>query len=176
MVLLIGTLLVTGYTSDASAQVPALPDQYGRVAPPSGPVSRFLEGGMPGLTNPAYPFLNPPVMRAELKVKPLFIFTTGKVENSATGQKADWRGGLGLRDRQLVMETMVRWQISRLSFRFQYDWYIQDFSEGVGRLEWPEYRLGVDYDILDGRSFRLGFNLDAYPDSLRFQSTRHWAH
>jgi hypothetical protein len=62
-----------------------------------------------------------------------------------------------------VVESMARSQLGRLSFRIHHDHYISGFKGDHIRVDWPLWRLGADFDIVNRPGLRFGLNLDWNP-------------
>lgn len=117
----------------------------------------------PNFFDPSTWFVFLPAFRGEAKVKPLFIYLSGDVQDTRTGSTYRSADVLGMPKHLVVVETMLRGQISPFSFRVHYDAYLNQFRGSRAKLDWPEWRLGMDFDLIDRGAIRLGLNLDVCP-------------
>lgn len=138
---------------------------------PFAPLQRlfgFLEQDRPGITDPYAPAIAPPVFRAETRFRFLFLLTSGSLKRTDTDQKHEFVSELGYPQNAMMIESMFRAQLSRISLRVHYDSYLRTLSGNASRLDWPELRLGLDFDIIDREGFRFGGDFDFYPLAPQF--------
>ena len=128
----------------------------------------FLEQDRPGITDPYAPAIAPPVFRAETRFRFLFLLTSGSVTRTDTGEKHEFVSELGYPQDAMMTESMFRAQLSRISLRLHYDSYLRTLSGNSSRLDWPELRLGLDFDLIDREDFRFGGNFDFLPLAPQF--------
>ncbi len=126
-------------------------------------LTRPLEWDMPGLTDACNPFLYTPVLRGEMRVRPVFIGFSGQFEDTVSGQSFDLVDQLGYVNQGTLVETMVRGQLARFSARLHYDAYLRTFRGAGTRLDWPEFRVGADLDLVYSEPLRAGLDMDFYP-------------
>ena len=112
--------------------------------------------------NPCTPYVAPPILRGEVRFRPIFIGLEGKVEDSTTGFSRDFLKELGYVNQGILFEYMARAQIGRVSLRAHYDSYIRTFRGHNSRLDWPEFHLGGDLDLMYTEPIRLGLDMDFY--------------
>lgn len=124
-----------------------------------------------GLTDPWSPVVWPPYFRGELQVKPTWMtLQRGQQTIPSFGISWSLRDQFDLGQTNLFIDTMARFQLSRLSFRVAYEVREYDAtSPVVGRPDVPEaearfsysgIRIGADFDILQRNITRVGVNVD----------------
>ncbi|HMK34394.1 MAG TPA: hypothetical protein VK463_04950 [Desulfomonilaceae bacterium] len=170
---LIGVLVViisVHAITHTQAQVCIGYDPFSSIIPGVETLRRTLEGDMPGLVDRRVPFLFLPTLRAEARVRTLFLKLSGDLTNSVTDQRLDLIKDLGYEDQGIIIDSLVRLQLSRLSLRGQYDAYLRTFRGGGagGRLDWPNFHYGFDFDLLSAPCMRFGVNMDFYPTRPQF--------
>lgn len=124
---------------------------------------------MPGIMNPCTPYIAPPILRGEVRFRPIFIGLEGTVQDTETGVSRDFLKELGYVNQGILFETMVRAQIGRVSLRAHYDSYIRTFRGSDSRLDWPEFRLGGELDLWYTEPIRFGFDMDFYATRPSFK-------
>jgi len=121
-----------------------------------------LEERQPGLTDPASPLVQTPAFRLEARFRTLWVTMTQggftfPEHNLSIGFKSD----LGIPDNVAMTEAMARGQIGRVSLRIHYDGYTRQFQGSQGYFQWPEFRIGADFDLVERNGLRAGVNADA---------------
>lgn len=166
------TLLIFAATSCAYAQTP-----WVSTDPVADLISKLpffrtaLEQDQPGLTNPAAPLVQPPLVRAEFRFRVLYTsMTEGQLRVPDLGVTARFKGDLGIPNNLFMSESMVRAQIARFSLRVHYEGYFSTFSGALAYFQWPEFRIGGDVDLIERNGLRCGLNVDMCTDrpSLSF--------
>jgi hypothetical protein len=161
-------VITTGFLSASPVQAQGTAALLSRFNPPNpgmGWGSRFLNSGMPGVGNPSSPAVAPPTFRGEARIRPIFLRMNGVLQDASTGASFDLRTDLGLNHQAIVVESMARTQFGRLGFRFHTDTYFRRFDGTQARLDWPAYRVGLDYDIIERSMFKVGLNADVNTES-----------
>jgi hypothetical protein len=122
-----------------------------------------------GLTDYSSPLVFLPYLHGEVQVKPIWInIASGKQTIPSRGVAWDLRDQFGLNQTNLFLDTMVRLQVGRLSFRLNYE--MRDFvgrelvvgmtDQAQARFSYTGIRLGADFDIFQRFGTRAGVNLD----------------
>lgn len=117
----------------------------------------------PNFCDPSTWFVFLPAFRGEAKVRPLFVYLSGDVQDSQSGLTYSLGSEVSIPKHVVVVETMVRGQISPFSLRVHYDAYLNQFRGSNAKLDWPDWRIGMDFDLIDRGAVRLGLNFDVYP-------------
>lgn len=121
-----------------------------------------LEERQPGLTDPASPLVQTPLFRLEAKFRVLWVtMTDGALTLPAHNLSVGFRSDLGIPDNVGMTEAMARGQIGRASLRIHYDGYTRGFQGTHGYFQWPEFRVGGDFDLVERYGLRAGVNADA---------------
>lgn len=175
LVILVLCLAVPLGNRPAEAQaMPGLAGPLSVIGSLLGGMRRGVEGDMPGLANPRSPLVFPPVFRGELRARPLYVKLSGTLTSIATGESLSLDRDITMIRDVAMFETMARCQLGRLSFRIHNDNYISGFRGDNIRVDWPNWRFGVDYDIVNKPGLRLGLNADWSPfhPSISFSDLR----
>jgi hypothetical protein len=124
-----------------------------------------------GLLDAFSPFFSFPRLEAEARVTPIWTYLLyGKV--SVPGQQLTWdlKDDFALEPNVLFLDSMVRIQIGRLSFRTHYN--VRDYKGSTpvtnlpnrpfaeARFDYSGLRLGGDFDVLQWGRSRVGVNMD----------------
>jgi hypothetical protein len=126
-------------------------------------IGRILDSNIPGLANPLSPLVLPPCFQGEVKARPIFELVTEQTFRAPKlGAVLDLEKDLGFDDQFTIVEVMVRAQIASLSVRADYESPLSTSRSGLGHLDWPPFRMGLDLDLLDCRTCRIGVNGDVY--------------
>jgi hypothetical protein len=156
--------------SPASAQTCIGYDPFSSIIPGVEFLRKTVEGDMPGMVDKRVPFVCTPRFGAEARARALFMKLSGGVTDETTDQTFDFVGDLGYEEQGIIIQSMVRLQFSRLSLRAVYDAYLRTFRGGGagGRLDWPEFYYGFDFDFYNTPSVRFGLDMDFYPNRPTF--------
>jgi hypothetical protein len=120
-----------------------------------------VEEDVPGLTNPANPFVFPPFLRGELRARPICIFSTKNEFNvPSRGISVNLDKDLEFEDTVVIVDCMARAQVARFSLRAHYDAWLTTFKSDWGHLNWPPFRLGGEVDLVNTNGLRFGADLD----------------
>ncbi|MBI5570256.1 MAG: hypothetical protein HY914_09955 [Desulfomonile tiedjei] len=125
----------------------------------------------PGLANPYAPLISQPAFHVETKVRPIFVgVTSGKVTMPSTSSEWGLKEAFGMDQTFLFLDSMVRFQFGRFSFRciyepreivgetnFQHD---PAAPKAQARLDYSGLRLGADADLYQWGMSRIGLNFD----------------
>jgi hypothetical protein len=84
----------------------------------------------------------------------------GTFRNSANGISLDFVKDLGFQKEGILLESMARTQLSRYAVRAHYRTYLRDPNGKAAKLNWPEWRVGADFDLIDYAGLRLGLDVD----------------
>jgi hypothetical protein len=137
---------------------------------PVGGASTSLAQGFTGLIQPYMPLFWLPSLQGEVRVTPIWIgVSSGNETIPSQGITWNLRDQFGLTQTNFFLDSMVRFQLGRLSFRVEYD--PRDFAatkpavnnpfvEATARLSYSGVRLGGDLDVVQYYRSRLGVNLD----------------
>jgi hypothetical protein len=128
-------------------------------------VWRATENDLPGSTNMFYPFVHTPLIKAELNLKPMLIRRVGgSFQPQGRSARADLLADLGWERRSFLIEWSARLQIARFSARFNAYDAPNSFNSGANaHLRWPEFRLGLEADLVQRGGMRFGLDVDFYP-------------
>lgn len=155
-------IFVSHLSANAQVLVPEGP--VTGILQPLSPLGKALEQDLPGIANPASPYVWPPSFGAEVRVRPILIYwSQGTVSDPSGSFSLDFLQDLGFVDRIFLVEGMARLQLSRLSLRGTYTGFVRSYSGSLGNLDWPEFRFGADLDILQRKGLRVGVNIDGTP-------------
>ena len=136
----------------------------------------FFTQDLPGAADPSMPVIFPPYFGGEIYIRPAFFNITKATANSNQGDVIDILSGRyrvnGLFDSRGGMndpagsyiESMLRFQIGRLSLRGYYTAYLKQPNTSDFSVNWPTWRLGADIDIIYYRGLRIGATYDLYPE------------
>jgi len=128
----------------------------------------------------------PPYFGGEFSVRPMILtMSQGRISNAQPNVAYPLVSGDLIRDFNMnpsitVVETMLRAQISRLSFRMIFGLKFSDFNGTLAlpgpnwvqsEFEYFKYRVGLDFDVLCWGRSRVGVNLDLSPDEPVFTVT-----
>jgi len=128
-----------------------------------------VQEDVPGLTNPLIPFVFSPVLKGELRGRPIFtVATSGEFKMPSAGISIKLAKDLGFEEDVVIVDLMARAQIARLSIRTIYDTWLSTFRSDLGHLSWPPFSAGMDIDLVNTSSVRLGANLDVYSQQPAF--------
>ncbi|MGO8821653.1 MAG: hypothetical protein ACLQO6_10555 [Desulfomonilaceae bacterium] len=141
-------------------------------------IGSFFSQDLPGAFDSTMPFLFPPYFGGEVHIRPYFYsLINGQValalndgssyrtHNLKTGRNLDPKSdGMGFSTTGVYVENMVRFQFSRLSLRAYYNAYIQAPLSNYGYVDWLDWRLGADFDVVNSYGVRLGVTCDYYPE------------
>lgn len=163
-------LLSTATASAFGQGLPGLERELNAVLSRMPSIGGIFESEMPGITRPDAPLVFTPIFGGELRVRPIFIDFSGTLKNTETNEELSLLDDLGFVEQGILVETMARIKISRLSLRVHNDGYLRTFRGEPGRLDWPEWRVGADLDLIDTRPFRFGVNMDFYWDQPSFSA------
>ena len=137
---------------------------------PVGGASTSLAQGFAGLIEPYTPLFSLPSLQGEVRVTPIWIGISGGNETiPSLGITWNLRDQFGLTQTNFFVDSMVRFQLGRFSFRVEYD--PRDFAatkpavnnpfvEATARLSYSGVRLGGDLDVVQYYRSRLGVDLD----------------
>ncbi|MBI5569528.1 MAG: hypothetical protein HY914_06235 [Desulfomonile tiedjei] len=120
----------------------------------------------------ASPLMPMPSIMGEAKATPVWSQIEGG--NNTLGAPINYSWGLretfGMTRSYLFIDTMVRFQISRVSFRLHYEprefvgtahfRHDSTLPKAEARLEYSGIRLGLDFDILQWGRSRIGVDVD----------------
>lgn len=124
-------------------------------------VGRLLDSDFPGAGNPAMPVVYPPTFRGELRARGLYLFSQKqRFSNPDLGISTDLQQDLGFNDKGALIELMARANAGRYSVRAYYDEWLVTFKSNNGNVSWPNYRMGLDLDLYNCPTFRLGADCD----------------
>lgn len=145
----------------------------GIISPPSL-LGKILEKELPGITDPASPYVWPPSFGAELSVRPIIVYwAEGTVSDPSGSFSLDFHRDLGFVERIVMVEGTARFQLSRFSLRGNYTGFVRNYWGSHGNLDWPEFRIGADLDLVQCNGLRVGVNADGSPWSRpRFSFSR----
>ena len=127
-------------------------------------LSRIAGGFSPLMPMPSY--------MGEARVTPVWSQIEGGTNTLGSPFAYSWglRETFGMTRSYLFIDTMVRFQISRVSFRLHYEprefvgkdhfRHIESQPKGEARFEYSGIRLGLDFDVLQWGRSRIGFDLD----------------
>jgi hypothetical protein len=166
------TVFVPHLPANAQVLVPEGP--VTGILRPQSPLGRALEQDMPGIANPASPYVWPPSFGAEIRVRPILIYSAqGTVSDPSGSFSLDLFQDLGFVERIFLVEGMARLQLSRFSLRGTYTAFVRNYSGSQGNLDWPEFRFGADLDLVQRKGLRVGVNIDGAPwANPKFSFTR----
>lgn len=138
---------------------------------PVGGVSTSSAQGFAGLIESYSPMFSLPSLQGEVRVTPIWIgISSGNEVIPTLGITWNLRDQFGLTQTNLFLDSMIRLQLGRLSFRVEYE--PRDFvgtktavndplhREANARLAYSGVRLGGDLDIVQWYRSRVGVNLD----------------
>lgn len=168
LIALLGACLLIQASAPATAQMCIGYDPFSSIIPGVETLRKTLEEDIPGLVDRRLPFVFLPHLRAEARVRPLFINLSGGLTDNTTGQTFDFLGDLGYEEQAVIIQSMVRLQLSRLSVRGVYDAYLRTLRGNGGRFDWPGFYYGVDLDLYSTPCVRFGLDMDFYPDPPTF--------
>jgi hypothetical protein len=160
--------LVSACLARPAAALPPLPNPFAGLPSPRQVIAGLMECDMPGMADCNSMFVFPPVLRGELRARPLFIGLSGTVENTITGQQLDLVDDLGYVNQGILTEWMGRAQFGRFSARVHFDMYMRTFRGTRSRLDWPDFHAGFDFDLISRPAMRVGLNMDFYPERPDF--------
>ncbi|MBI5250974.1 MAG: hypothetical protein HY912_15910 [Desulfomonile tiedjei] len=108
------------------------------------------------------PFSFAPSFRGELKASAMLVsLERGKFSNANSGVSLDFIKDLAFEKQGFLVETMARTQLSRFALRLHYEAYTKNLSGTRGSLQWPQWRVGGDLDLMDSGGLRFGLNIDS---------------
>jgi hypothetical protein len=114
------------------------------------------------LSWPASLFNFAPSFRGELRAAVMLVsLEQGKFSNSSSGVSLDFIKDLGFEKQGVLIESTARTQLKRFALRAHYDIYQKNLTGKNGNLQWPEWRVGGDFDIMDSEGLRFGVSMDA---------------
>jgi hypothetical protein len=129
------------------------PSNRGFFSQGASAIGGFFSQDLPGAFDSMMPLLFPPYFGGEIHIRPYFYgLTKGEINGK----------DLGLSGNGVYVENMVRFQFSRLSFRTYWNVYIQGIPENTGYVNWSDWRLGADLDVVNSYGVRLGATFDYY--------------
>ncbi len=165
-------VLASDLAADAQVLVPGGP--LTGILQPLSPLGKALEQDLPGVANPASPYVWPPSFGAELRVRPILIYwSQGTVSDPSGSFSLDLFQDLGFVERIVMVEGMARVQLSRFSLRGTYTGFVRNYWGARGNLDWPEFRIGADLDLVQRKGLRVGVNFDGSPwANPKFSFTR----
>jgi hypothetical protein len=164
-------LILFSVVPAAAQTFPSFHNPFPSHTPRSGFLQSFLESEMPGIADPKASVVYPPIFRGEITFRPVVITNWGNVERMSSGRRLDFQDDLDMREVPVLVESLIRAQISRISLRLQFETYLSDFQGPNARMDWPNFRYGLDFDLVDTPTLRIGVNLDAYREGIRFGFT-----
>ena len=112
-------------------ELPGLEREFASLFSRLPSLSQILEGELPGISEPNAPLIFPPIFRAEVRVRPIFINFTGEVTDDDTGESLNLLDDLGHIENAPVLETMARLKLTRFSLRIHNDSYMRTFRGGA---------------------------------------------
>lgn len=132
-------------------------------------IGSFFSQDLPGAFDSTVPLLFPPYFGGEVHIRPYFFsLINGQVAlsdgNTYNLKEQDQSKGIGLSGTGSYVENMVRFQFSRLSLRGYYNAQIQAINANHGYVNWWDWRLGADFDVVNSCGARLGVTCDYYPE------------
>lgn len=156
--------LSTANAGGADASCPTPNGWGGWLGLLSGPV----EQDIPGATNPYMPLLFPPCFSAEVRVTPVYMnLVNGEIKFNGRSINLEMPDGIGLSSKGSYVDLMARIQISRFSFRVNYYADLRRIpaanptpTQGYGYVNWLNWRLGMDIDVINMYDVRFGPTLD----------------
>lgn len=102
-----------------------------------------------------------PRFKGEMRATAMLVsLEKGKFSDADKGVSLDFIKDLGFEKQGFLVETMARTQLSRFGLRMYYNAYTKNLNGKKGNLQWPEWRTGVDLDIINCDSLRFGLNMD----------------
>lgn len=103
-----------------------------------------------------------PSFRGEVRAAVMLVsLEQGKFSNSSSGVSLDFIKDLGFEKQGVLIESTARTQMRRFAVRAHYDIYQKNLTGKTGNLQWPEWRVGGDFDIMDSEGLRFGVSMDA---------------
>lgn len=172
----VAIIFVLLVTSNGQAQVLAglTSSATGMIAQGASTIGSFFSQGIPGALDSCMPLLFPPYFGGDVHVRPYFygILSAQLVKcnepTSGIRKKYDLTNsisGIGLSGTGSYIENMARLQLSRLSIRAYYNLDTDRISASSGYMDWMDWRIGIDYDVINSFGVRLGATCDFYPQA-----------
>jgi len=133
-------------------------------------MSSAVAQDFPGLLDPFSPIFAFPRLEAEAKVSLIGTrLLSGKVVVPSLQRSWDLKDDFAVEPNALFLDSMVRLQVGRLSFRTYYN--VRDYKGttlttlpnrpvGEARLDYSGLRLGADFDVFQWGRSRVGVNMD----------------
>ncbi|MFC1834569.1 hypothetical protein ACFL2Q_07530 [Thermodesulfobacteriota bacterium] len=128
-------------------------------------------GYFPVLPGGYSPFLKWPDLYGEVRLRPILVqISSGKNSLPSRGFSWDLREDFGFDEPRLFVDTMIRWQVGRISFRTHLEF--REFTGNadligtsasprpVPRFEYTGFRFGGEFDIFQRNLTRVGLNID----------------
>lgn len=155
-------LLLICFSAPVKAQDCApLPDPVAYFFSRAPLLSKTVDHDQPGIANPAAPMVGPFCFSGEARIRPIWqTLTSAEYRDPVTGVTLDLKRDLGFAERGVVLESMARFQFSRVSGRIHYEANLNAIRGDLGFFDWPDVRYGVDVDLLCNKGFRLGLDMD----------------
>ncbi len=138
---------------------------------PTGAVPSSFAQGFAGILESYSPLFSLPCLQGEARVRPIWVgISSGNEYIPSLGIAWNLREQFALMQTNLFIDSMIRFQLGRFSFRINYD--PRDFvasttavydpllREGSARLNCSGLRLGGDLDIVQWYRSRAGVNID----------------
>jgi len=124
-----------------------------------------------GLFDPNSPLVYFPQLQGQVKVRPIWVHVvSGTNTIPAYGIKWGVRDHFHIQQPRLYLDAMVKFTGGRFSLRGEYEQReligrgnfqdVPSFREGEARIDYTGLRLGVDFDVFQRYSSRLGVNMD----------------
>jgi hypothetical protein len=127
--------------------------------------------GFPGLLDALSPLFSFPRLEAEARVTPIWTrLLYAKLVAPSLQMSWDLKDDFALQSSVLFLDSMVRLQVGRLSFRTHYN--VRDYKGttpltnlpgrafGEARFDYSGLRLGGDFDVFQWGRSRVGVNMD----------------
>ncbi len=135
-----------------------------------------VESDVPGATNPYSFLLFPPYFSGEVRLTPVYMnLIKGEIEFNNTAIDLESSDGISLSSKGGYVEFMTRLQVSRFSFRAHYYADIRRIPASRGYVNWLNWRIGADADVICTQGIRIGPTLDLNLErpSLSFNGLAH---
>jgi len=124
-------------------------------------VGNLLNADFPGAANPGMPVVYPPTFRGEVRARALYLFSQKqRFSNPELGFSTELHKDIGFNDEGALIEVTARANAGRYSLRAHYDEWLITFKSANGNLSWPNYRMGLDLNLNNCPTFRIGANCD----------------
>jgi hypothetical protein len=164
------TIVSTPWVAGDSAEAQECPgsfDPFGYLVPRLPSLFNALEQDQPGVTNPCYPFVHLPKMRGEFRFRPILTTLQSSSIQDSTG-KYDLKGDLLLPGRTAMVQFMIRAQLARYSLRGYYEPTMRNIHSSRATFYWPQWRVGLDVDLIENEAWRAGVDFDVNWDAPGF--------